>query len=190
MFKELVAVLFAASLFLVIPTANAAQSRHKPAKTVKVLPKGHHRVVVRGKPYFYSAGRFWRQNNGTYVTIAAPIGALIPALPAGHLSFGIGSRRHFYFQGVFYKQVTNGYEVVEKPPEAEDELLFGSNKLIIYPAAAQTDEQLSKDRYDCHVWASDETGYDPSNADSDQLLLGEYNRAMGACMEAKDYIVK
>ena len=41
-----------------------------------------------------------------------------------------------------------------------------SQDLYVYPAEGQSDEQLSSDRYACHRWAADESGYDPS-------LLGE-----------------
>lgn len=145
MFRIFIAVLLAASLTLAIPTAEAAQKQHQP-KTVKVLPKTHHKVAHRGKSYFYSGGRFYRPNNGAYVTIVAPLGAIVPVLPDGYVSFGIGSRRHFYFQGVYYQQVDKGYEVIEAPPEAAQ----GSNKMIVYPAGGQTTEQLDKDRYECH----------------------------------------
>jgi hypothetical protein len=34
--------------------------------------------------------------------------------------------------------------------------------LIIYPKKGQSQEQQSKDRYECHAWAVKETGFDPS----------------------------
>jgi len=36
-------------------------------------------------------------------------------------------------------------------------------RLMIYPAADQSDEQLSQDRFDCHLWAVEQSGFDPSN---------------------------
>ncbi len=35
--------------------------------------------------------------------------------------------------------------------------------LIIYPSKGQSSQQLSRDRYECHTWAVQQTGYDPSN---------------------------
>ena len=35
--------------------------------------------------------------------------------------------------------------------------------LIIYPSKGQSQQQLSRDRYECHTWAVQQTGYDPSN---------------------------
>lgn len=191
MFRVLAAVLLAASLGLAVPAAEAAQRDHRHnTVTVKALPKGHHKVTHRGKSYFYSAGRFYRHNKGAYVSIVAPLGAIVPVLPNGYISFGIGSRRHFYFEGTYYRQAQDGYVVVEKPTEAEDELAYGSDKLMIYPAAGQTDEQRDRDRYECHAWSSDEAHFDPSDGDSDPMLRADYDRAMEACMLARDYVVR
>ena len=34
--------------------------------------------------------------------------------------------------------------------------------LYIYPKDGQSDEQQKKDRYECHMWAVQQTGYDPT----------------------------
>lgn len=36
-------------------------------------------------------------------------------------------------------------------------------RLMIYPAQNQSDEQLGDDRYECHVWAVGQSNFDPSN---------------------------
>lgn len=35
--------------------------------------------------------------------------------------------------------------------------------LMVYPAQGQTPDQVSRDRYECHTWAVQQTGYDPSS---------------------------
>jgi hypothetical protein len=35
-------------------------------------------------------------------------------------------------------------------------------RVIVYPAQGQSPQQLDRDRYDCHVWAVQQTGFDPS----------------------------
>jgi hypothetical protein len=35
-------------------------------------------------------------------------------------------------------------------------------QLMVYPARGQTPQQLERDRYECHVWAVQQTGFDPS----------------------------
>jgi hypothetical protein len=36
------------------------------------------------------------------------------------------------------------------------------SRIMIYPAQGQSPEQLERDRYECHVWAVQQTGFDPS----------------------------
>ena len=42
------------------------------------------------------------------------------------------------------------------------ETAFGAD-LIIYPAKGQSAQQLDRDRYECHRWAVEQTGFGPSN---------------------------
>lgn len=176
-----------------IPNADAAP-KHRRAeqhKPLKVLPKIHHSIVHKGKPYFYSGGRFYQHSNGIYLTITAPIGAIIPALAGGYVTFTIGANRYFYQGGIYYRHAPGGYVVVKEPPEAQSVLSSsGSERMIIYPAAGQSDEKKSRDKYECHEWAVGETSFDPTDSNSDPLLRADYHRAMGACLEARDYIVK
>ncbi len=37
-------------------------------------------------------------------------------------------------------------------------------RLIVYPAHGQSQQQLEQDRYACHVWAVQQSGFDPSAA--------------------------
>ena len=46
-------------------------------------------------------------------------------------------------------------------------------RLFVYPASGQSAEQTERDRYDCHVWAVRQTGYDPSRGDA-----GAYERVV------------
>jgi hypothetical protein len=39
-------------------------------------------------------------------------------------------------------------------------------RIFVYPARGQTPEQTDRDRYECHVWAVQNTGVDPSRADA------------------------
>ncbi|HEY2418984.1 MAG TPA: glycine zipper 2TM domain-containing protein [Steroidobacteraceae bacterium] len=35
---------------------------------------------------------------------------------------------------------------------------------MVYPANGQSPEQLERDRYECHVWAVQQSGFDPSRS--------------------------
>jgi hypothetical protein len=39
-------------------------------------------------------------------------------------------------------------------------------KIFVYPSNGQTAEQTDRDRYECHVWAVQQTGVDPSRPDA------------------------
>jgi hypothetical protein len=39
-------------------------------------------------------------------------------------------------------------------------------KIFVYPSQGQTPEQTDRDRYECHVWAVQQTGVDPSRPDA------------------------
>ena len=38
----------------------------------------------------------------------------------------------------------------------------GATQIVVYPAKGQRPEQLERDRYECHVWAVQQSGFDPS----------------------------
>src|SRR5271170_4257219 len=48
------------------------------------------------------------------------------------------------------------YAVPAPPPQ----------RVFVYPAHGQSPEQTERDRYECHVWAVQQTGVDPSRADA------------------------
>ncbi len=196
MFQTTAAMILATLMCLSVASpADAAPGDHRRAakvhKSLKVLPKAHHRVVYKGKPYFYHGGKFYRHSDGVYLAITAPIGAIVPALPAGYITVGVGANQYFHYAGVYYRHTPDGYVVITKPAQAQTvPASSGSNGIIIYPAAGQSDEQKSRDKYECHEWAVGETSFDPTDSNSDPQLRPDYQRAMGACLEAREYVVK
>lgn len=58
--------------------------------------------------------------------------------------------------------------------------------MYVYPAKGQSDEKMSRDKYECHQWAVGSTGYDPAAASGSQPqrrgLLG--GAARGAALGA------
>ena len=165
------------------------QERRPP---VKELPRTHHRIEFKGEPLYYWGGHFYHQSGGMYVSITVPIGAIVPSLPGGFVTIGTGPERYYYYAGAYYRPVSEGYVVVEKPaatpvvlPAEED-----SGKLIVYPAGGQSSDQAGRDRYECHLWATDETDFDPTVSSADVSLKDDYRRAMSACLEARNYVVK
>lgn len=54
-----------------------------------------------------------------------------------------------------------GPQVIEESPAREAAL--PDTRVYVYPAAGQSQAQLERDRYECHVWAVKQTGFDPSS---------------------------
>ncbi len=44
-----------------------------------------------------------------------------------------------------------------------------AQQMYIYPSQGQSPEQQNRDRYECHTWAVQQTGFDPTNVQSAQI---------------------
>ncbi len=70
-----------------------------------------------------------------------------------------------------------------------------ADELNITPKNGQTPEQQWSDRYECHRWARDQSGFDPTQIkDAGSGDTGarrdQYRRAFAACLEARGYTVR
>lgn len=63
-------------------------------------------------------------------------------------------------------------------------------KLYVYPAAGQSEAQTAEDRYQCHVWAANQSGHDPTLGAGDREAAENYSRAFTACMAGRNYVVR
>ena len=175
------------------------RSAHYPSvgHRVRTLPQGHRTIRVNQQNYRYYNGSFYRPaRDGVYVVVRAPIGARVGTLPPGYISFGIGSRRYFYANFTYYlwDRDRTEYIVVEEPEGAEAAIVSASEttsgELFVYPNEGQSDEQRDRDRYECYLWASEQTDYDPSSGDPEIANASDYRRAISACLEGRGYTVK
>jgi hypothetical protein len=55
---------------------------------------------------------------------------------------------------------------VTPPPRVVSVPAPPPQRVFVYPANGQSAEQTERDRYECHVWAVQQTGVDPSRADA------------------------
>lgn len=160
------------------------------------VPQGYSTIRVSRESYRYHNGSFYRPGRGGYVVVHAPIGARVRALPPGYVSFGIGPRRYFYANLTYYlwDRERAEYIVVQEPDGAEAAVVTASEttsgEIFVYPNQGQSDVQRDRDRYECYVWASGQTGYDPAGGNSDIGEAGNYRRALSACLEGRGYTVK
>lgn len=160
------------------------------------LPKGHRIVRYKGQPYHFHKGVWYRPIGNRFMVVIPPPGLLIPALPAGAVVVTIGGVPYYHYGGVYYVREDKGYRVVERPEEAPQVADPVSTDLFVYPRAGQSAEQQASDRFECHEWAADQTGYDPTltgggvSAQSRTQKRSDYLRAMTACLEARGYSVR
>lgn len=172
--------------------------KHPPVGyRVRTLPQGNRMVRVDRQSYRYYNGSYYRPGrDGVYVVVRAPLGARVRSLPPGYISFGIGPRHYFYTNLTYYlwDRDRTEYVVVEKPDGADAALVTASEttsgEIFVYPNRGQSDELRDRDRYECYVWASAQTGYDPVSGESQFEKAGDYRRAISACLEGRGYTVK
>jgi hypothetical protein len=161
-------------------------------------------IVVRGgdRRYWFNGGVWYRPEGRRFVVIAPPIGVFVPALPGFYTTLRLGGATFYYANDAYYawRGAARGYEVVA-PPADVDSAEVGSSggdtdKLFIYPKNGQSDDQQSKDRYECHRWGAEQTGFDPTvngggvPPDQADSKRADYRRAMSACLEARGYTVR
>jgi hypothetical protein len=86
-----------------------------------------------------------------------------------------------------YSGASSGDPNADSPPPAlAAGVGGGSADVYLYPRNGQSDAQTQSDRYECHSWAVNQTGFDPTRR-SDQRNAADYRRAMVACLDARGY---
>ena len=168
-------------------------------QAVPILPKDHRVVPYRGENYYFHSGVWYRHSESRFVVILPPIGLVAPFLPPFYTTVWVGGLPYYYAGGVYYTWYPEerGYVVAQAPPESEvSEQTAAENQLFIYPKMGQNEQQQATDRYQCHRWAADQTGFDPTqpggNVAESQIdsKRDDYRRAMKACLEARGYSVQ
>src|SRR5580692_4162534 len=165
------------------------------------------RLVFNRGPnrFFYSGGVWYGWRGGAYVVIGAPVGLFIPVLPPFYSTVWFGGVPYYYANDTYYmwSGQDNGYEVVAPPsdavnaaPDAAPPAPPTTTQLFIYPRNNQTSDQQAKDKYECHAWATSQTGFDPTasggNVPPDQFngKSADYYRAMASCLQGRGYSVE
>ncbi|HON59761.1 MAG TPA: DUF6515 family protein [Smithella sp.] len=165
-----------------------------------------HRVAVHGRDrYYFSRGVWYRPYGRHYVVVAPPVGLFVPFLPFAYVTIWANGIPYYYANRVYYMQSAGGYVVVDPPrdvvvqtPPDEEGYDEGTadSPMFIYPREGQSEEQQADDRYACHQWAVQQTGFDPTQVTSGPLpenraqLSTDYQRATAACLESRGYTVR
>jgi hypothetical protein len=163
---------------------------------------GHPGYGGYGRGYGYGGyGRGW--GGGGYWRGGVWFGGFVAALPLYYDTFWWGGVPYYYADDTYYawSGAANQYQVVPPPGETApvdggaDAQPSSSPDLVVYPNNGQSEEQQSKDRYECYHWAANQSGFDPTQPNGGQGASAPanrdgYMRAEAACLEGRGYTVK
>ncbi len=176
-------------------------NRYYPPRdhAVEVLPHGYHAVPYRGAHYYYHGGVWYRPYRSHFIVAFPPVGLVVPILPAFYTTIWVGGAPYYYAGGVYYvwRPEERGYAVTEAPPDSKvNEQPAVPDQLFIYPQKGQGEQQQTADRYQCHRWSADQSGFDPTQPGGNvpqaqhAAKRTDYQRAMKACLQARGYSVQ
>jgi hypothetical protein len=166
---------------------------------VPALPRGYVSLRFGPTPYYFHEGVFYRPDRFRFVVVAPPIGLIVPLLPPFYTTIWAGGVPYYYADDAYYawSPERRGYVVTNPPADADAGTQPApQSDLFIYPKNGQSEQQQAQDRYECHSWASSQTGFDPTQPaggvpeSQAQTKRDDYQRAMTACLEARGYSVK
>lgn len=166
---------------------------------IRELSRNHRIIHHRSERYYFDDGIWFRFGPGGYVVVTPPIGLVVPLLPPFYTRVWVGGDPYYYADGVYYRWLPERrvYVVSEPPPEQQAVPESAIPKeLFIYPKLGQSQEQQDNDRYECHRWSVEQSGFDPTQpggnvpAAENTSKNVEYQRAMKACLEARNYSVQ
>jgi len=107
---------------------------------IVVLPSVAVPIVVHGVPYYYGRGRYYRHCSDGYVTVPAPVGAVVTTLPARHRTLILDGVTYHEYDGVYYKGGPAGYTVV--PISQVDAPITIAKAVDTTGSAGSSDESL------------------------------------------------
>lgn len=170
---------------------------------VRALPRGAYRELrgPHGGRYGYHGGNWYRWNGRAWVIWGAPLGVYVPWLPPYFTTIWWYGIPYYYANDTYYvwNADRSAYQVVAPPSDIDRSATTqapASDRLFAYPDRGQSEAQQKDDRYACHRWAVDQTGFDPTqpqqglSTDSLTRKHDDYLRAQAACLEARGYTVR
>jgi hypothetical protein len=165
---------------------------------VRALPPSPYFVRWQGGAYYLHDGAWYRPYHSHYIVVTPPVGLFVPALPRFYTTIWVSGAPYYYADDVYYawRPAQHGYVVVDPP--ADESMVSTApttDDIYVYPKDGQSPQQEATDRYECHRWASDQTGFDPTRPEggvaSNEVTekRGDYHRAITACLDGRGYSV-
>jgi len=152
-----------------------------------------------GRHYYRHRGVWYASSGGGYQVVAAPFGMLVSALPLFYTTVYVEGYPYYYAGGTYYRWDQEYRSYVVAPPPAEhlvSTVPISPDMLAVYPLRGQSREQQAKDRYQCHRWAFNQSGFDPTEegggVGEDEYLdrRDQYFDAARACLQDREYSVQ
>jgi len=148
----------------------------------------------------YGRGAWGRPSGWRGYGYHAPYYSFVSVLPWYVGTTWWGGIPYYYADNTYYtyNDSVGQYEVVPPPGNADQGVAAAgpAPDPYVYPNAGQSEEQQQTDRYECHRWAVDQTGFDPTQADGGVApsavneAADAYRRAESACLEGRGYTVR
>jgi len=166
-----------------------------PAGSIGELRGSH------GGRYWYDRGNWYRRHNDAWVVWGSPVGVFLPWLPPYFTTIWWHGVPYYYANDTYYiwDAEQDQYQVVAAPVGIEQGATTQappSDRLFVYPKEGQPAAQRSSDEYECHRWAVEQSGFDPTQPSGGvaaaQLARkrNDYFRADAACLKGRGYTVR
>ncbi|TLX65194.1 hypothetical protein DN820_02470 [Stutzerimonas nosocomialis] len=113
-------------------------------------------------------------------------------LPPMAREIWVGNTLYFVAADRYYRWSARRREYVRvSPPPAVRTVAMAGYDVIAYPTRGQSADRQARDRYECHRWAVNQSGFDPAGANSApaRRVADTYRRALGACLGGRGYSV-
>ena len=154
-----------------------------------------------GGRYWYHRGDWYRWRNDSWVVWGAPVGVFVPWLPPYFSTVWWHGVPYYYANDTYYMWDSDQdkYQVVAPPAGIEESATTRApptDRLFVYPGKDQPSSQQSQDEYDCHRWAVDQSGFDPTKPGGGVPVAqvaqkrSDYLRADASCLEGRGYTVR
>jgi hypothetical protein len=147
----------------------------------------------------YRGGYGWRGGYyGGWGWGGLGLGLYFATLPLYYSTLWWEGVPYYYADDTYYRYDGSARQYVTVAPPAEVQSQNGAQEpvgtdLIAYPKNGQSAEQQAKDKYECHHWATTQSGFDPTQgatATASPLKRTDYMRAQAACLDGRGYSVK
>jgi len=197
----------AVGLAIALSGVASADVHYAHEHVIRELPHEHLAFDHHGDHYYFAHGYWYHGYGPGFIAVAPPFGLHVTVLPYGYRTVVVAGAPYFVLNDVWYQQIGPDYVVVAQPAgaivdgpavvaQAAPPAAPASQDFFMYPRNGQSEKQQAQDRYECHAWARQQAGFDPTlpsggvAVDVAAQKHSDYQRAMSACLDGRGYTVR